>query len=308
MSATRLLYKTASRGGLHHALILHGPDPNRLRDVAIGIAKALQCPEGSLGDSCPTCSRIDRGAHPDVKTIAVAEQRKLIAIEQIRGMIAEATLRPYEGKHKVFIVDPADAMSVSGANALLKTLEEPVGNSIFLLLTRSADLLLPTIRSRSQSIPIRPDVEIPARELARTEGLPLQIARLQQLLPGVDLETIREATGSIVHAVEAYATEDDTAALLALSAELSAIGEPRVALTILAAALRDLAALESDHSVDPAAVERVRKGIDVARLLEASEAALRGFAKMIVNADIRLVLDQILIQLTKKPPRPFGRG
>src|SRR5687767_15957853 len=76
----------------------------------------------------------------------------MISIEQIRDLVSDATMRPYEGRAKVFIVDPADAVSPSGSNSLLKTLEEPSRDTNFLLITRSPDLLLPTIKSRSQAI------------------------------------------------------------------------------------------------------------------------------------------------------------
>ncbi|HUJ12868.1 MAG TPA: hypothetical protein VL284_03675 [Thermoanaerobaculia bacterium] len=150
--APALLADTARRGELHHAVILHGPSPDALRAAAIGIAKALNCLNRTSGDDCAACQRIDRRIHPDVHIIEVGSERKLISVEQIRDLVAAAALRPYEGRNKVFIIDPADALSAGGSNSLLKTLEEPVRDTTFLLLTRSPDLLLPTIRSRSQAI------------------------------------------------------------------------------------------------------------------------------------------------------------
>lgn len=148
--AAQRLLDTARRGELHHAIILHGPARDELRTLSVSIAKALNCPNGTAGDNCETCQRIDRRTHPDIHFIEVAGEKKMISVEQIRELIAEASLRPYEGRTKVFIIDPADGLSVGGSNSLLKTLEEPVSDTTFILLTRSADLLLPTIRSRSQ--------------------------------------------------------------------------------------------------------------------------------------------------------------
>ena len=90
--------------------------------------------------------------HPDVHFIEVAGERKMISVEQIRDIVAGAGMRPYEGRNKVFVIDPAEALSPGGSNSLLKTLEEPARDTVFILLTRSPDLLLPTIRSRSQAI------------------------------------------------------------------------------------------------------------------------------------------------------------
>jgi DNA polymerase III delta prime subunit len=150
--AASLLLDTARRGELHHAIILHGPAPATLRDVATQIAKTLNCANATMGDDCQVCQRIDRRTHPDVHFVEVGGDRKMISVEQIRELVNEASLRPYEGRNKVFIIDPADALSPGGSNSLLKTLEEPTRDTTFILLTRTPDLLLPTIRSRSQAI------------------------------------------------------------------------------------------------------------------------------------------------------------
>jgi hypothetical protein len=155
-----LLVDTALRGELHHAVILYGPSPDALRAAAVAVAKALNCVNGSGGDDCTACARIDRRSHPDVHFVEVAGDKKLISVEQIREVVGGATMRPYEGRNKVFIIDPADALSPGGSNSLLKTLEEPARDTHFILLTRSYDLLLPTIKSRSQQIYVGGDVEI----------------------------------------------------------------------------------------------------------------------------------------------------
>ncbi|HEU4521834.1 MAG TPA: DNA polymerase III subunit delta', partial [Thermoanaerobaculia bacterium] len=148
-TAADLLLETARRGELHHSIILHGPSRDELRGLALSLAKTLNCVNGTTGDDCASCDRIERRIHPDVHFIEVAGDRKLISIDQIRELVAEATLRPYEGRTKVFIIDPAEGLSGHGANSLLKTLEEPTRDTTFALLTRAPDLLLPTIRSRS---------------------------------------------------------------------------------------------------------------------------------------------------------------
>src|SRR5258708_7026191 len=158
-AAAELLLETARRGELHHAILCHGPWAAALREVALGIAKTLNCLNGSTGDHCTACQRIERRLHPDVHFIEVAGERKMISVEQIREIVAAATLRPYEGRNKVFIIDPANALSVGGSNSLLKTLEEPVSDTTFILLTQSPELLLPTIRSRYQPIFVGGEVE-----------------------------------------------------------------------------------------------------------------------------------------------------
>jgi hypothetical protein len=172
MSATAgLLIETARRGELHHAILCHGPDAVTLRGVAIGIAKTLNCLNGTSGDDCTACQRIERRMHPDVHFIEVTGERKMISVEQIRELVAAATMRPYEGRNKIFIIDPASAISVGGSNSLLKTLEEPASDTTFILLTRSPDLLLPTIRSRCQMIFVGGEVETNALAASIVAGL-----------------------------------------------------------------------------------------------------------------------------------------
>ena len=211
--AAALLADTARRGELHHAVILHGPAMDALRDAAIGIAKALNCLNRTTGDDCLACQRIERRIHPDVHMIEVGSERKLISVEQIRDLVSEATLRPYEGRTKVFIIDPADALSAGGSNSLLKTLEEPVRDTTFVLLTRSPDLLLPTIRSRSQAIYVGGNMQRDTKLAADISGL-----------------------------LEQFAARKDSSALLALAAIVAGQDDVSQSMALLAAVLCEAAA------------------------------------------------------------------
>ncbi|MGH9457164.1 MAG: hypothetical protein ACRD2J_05930 [Thermoanaerobaculia bacterium] len=300
MTAAELLIDTAARGQLHHAIILHGPSPDLLRDLALRIAQALNCLNVNPGDGCAACARIERGSHPDVHRVEVAENRKLIAAEQIREMVADATLRPYEGRTKVFIVDGADAISPAAANAMLKTLEEPSRDTVFLLLTRSADLLLPTIRSRSQAIAIRPVHEATARAEAAAAGVPLQLVRLRRETEGVGDPAANEAmAASVVEALARFAASRDLAALLAVGADLGAADDPNAALAVLAIVLRDLAALEQEETIDPDAAAAIQEHVDRAALLRAADIAVRNATRLTVNADARLLVEQALLTLAQ---------
>ena len=93
------------------------------------------------------CTRITRGVHPDVQMIEPGESGS-IKIEQVREAIDRAVFRPFEGLRRVTIIDEADAMVDAAQNALLKTLEEPLPASVFILVTARPDTLLPTVRSR----------------------------------------------------------------------------------------------------------------------------------------------------------------
>jgi DNA polymerase-3 subunit delta' len=218
--AAALLADTAKRGELHHAIILHGPSPEALRRAAIQIAKALNCVNKTQGDDCLACQRIERNIHPDVHIVEVGSERKMISVEQIRDLLASASLRPYEGRNKVYIIDPADALSPGGSNSLLKTLEEPTRDTTFILLTRSPELLLPTIRSRSQAIYV-----------------------------GGEATRDRELEGDIVALLQQFAKKNESAALLALGAIVADQDDVNAAMALLAEILCEAAAGRIEISV-----------------------------------------------------------
>jgi hypothetical protein len=286
-TTTSLLLDTARRGELHHAIILHGPSPSLLRETALRLAKTLNCVNGSTGDDCQSCQRIDRRTHPDVHFIEAAADKKLISIEQIREIVSEATLRPYEGRNKVFLIDPADGLSVSGSNSLLKTLEEPTRDTTFLLLTRSPDLLLPTIKSRSQHIYI-------GDTAAGTLTGPREVTRIRQVAL---MEEGEDLAGTIIDLLHRYATRGEGAALLALAAVVADRDDPKDALALLGAILCDVVALEPADSIDPAKLSEIREQIPRERLLAAADASMAAIRWLAVNADVRLLAESVVAPL-----------
>jgi DNA polymerase III delta prime subunit len=285
-TTTSLILDTARRGELHHAIILHGPSMPLLRDVAVRIAKTLNCLNGSTGDDCQSCQRIDRRSHPDVHFVEAAADKKMISVEQIRALVEESTMRPYEGRNKVFLVDPADGLSVSGSNSLLKTLEEPARDTTFLLITRSPDLLLPTIRSRSQAIFVG--------DTARVLTGPRQAVRLSQVAL---LEEGEELAGNILDLLHRYATRGESAALLALAAIVSNHDETKDAIALLGTVLCDIVGLDARESLDPKKLAEIRERIPREKLLAAADAAMAAIRWMTVNADVRLMVEGVVAEL-----------
>ena len=291
MSASALLLDTARRGELHHSVILAGPVPDQIRSLALSIAKSLNCFNRTSGDDCISCQKIERGTHPDVHLVSVEEDRKLISVEQVRRVVNDATLRPYEGRFKVFLIEPAEALSVSGENALLKTLEEPTRDTVFLLLTRNPDLLLPTIRSRSQAIWIHPQTDLDD-ELR----VSIQAARLRHLSlwPAAgEKEAIENIAREVLAALESCA-RGNRAALLLIAAQLSSRDDVSSALSLLVALFRDLSGLEPEHSIDPEGFRAIQSAFNRAQFLESASLALRAMTRLEVNADVRLMIEQAL--------------
>lgn len=135
-----------------NAYIFSGPSDVGKEFVAINFAKALNCTEikEDSCDRCVSCRRIDDGNHTDVRIIR-PEGAKL-KIEQMRFLKRQGSYKALEGEYKIYIITEADKMTVEAANSILKTLEEPSGDTLFILLTSNYNSILPTIRSRCQLI------------------------------------------------------------------------------------------------------------------------------------------------------------
>lgn len=149
----QLLKSSLESGSFATALLFVGPRGTGKVKAAKVVAATLNCPLRGCG-SCSTCLRIERGTYPDV--LMIAPEGDFITIEQVREVREEASLKPYEGKLRVIIFEEADTLTNEAAAALLKILEEPPLNSIFILVCRSPENLLPTITSRCQMVRFDP--------------------------------------------------------------------------------------------------------------------------------------------------------
>lgn len=155
--AVRILVGTLRRDRLPSALLFSGDAGIGKKLAAVNYAKAINCldPVGfDCCDACSSCGKIDSKSHPDV-TMVVPENEE-IKIETIRRTIETLAMKPFEGRKKVVIMDDADAMNSSAANAFLKTLEEPPTDSHIILLSSNPDDLPGTIRSRCINIRFYP--------------------------------------------------------------------------------------------------------------------------------------------------------
>lgn len=191
--------RASVRGGhVSHAYLFCGPAGSNKTLAAYALAQAYLCPKGATGPrggacgACDACGRIMRKKHPDVRYFA-PEGAGGYLIDQVRDIVSDVSYAPIQAQAKVYILDRADLLTTSSANAFLKTLEEPPDNVVIILLARTRESVLPTIVSRCQVVPFR---HIPATEAAgiirQNTGASLDLARI----------AIEACGGSITRACE----------------------------------------------------------------------------------------------------------
>lgn len=157
-----ILRRALAANRLAHAYLFEGPEGVGKRLMALALVRAVFCHDGTGCGNCPGCRKVDHGNHPDL--FLVEPDGSSIKIEQIRELQKQLSFSPLEARRKVGIIDAADRLNPAAGNALLKTLEEPGGNTLLLLLSARPDAVLQTIRSRCQRLPF---TRLP-REAVRT--------------------------------------------------------------------------------------------------------------------------------------------
>lgn len=148
------LEKLLRPGNRPHALLFYGPEGIGKKQLAMRFAKTMLC----LDTTKPPCGRCESCrlinleehsfAHPDFMLVEQDAPGKDLKIDQIKDMSRQAAFAPTLSAHKVCIIDAADRMTVEAANSLLKLLEEPPPNWMFIMIASRLERLLPTILSR----------------------------------------------------------------------------------------------------------------------------------------------------------------
>lgn len=221
----------AAAGQLAHAYILTGAADETLMEAAKALAAGYLCQGGRppCGE-CKDCRKAERGVHPDV-IVVEPEEGKELKVDQIRALRADAYIRPNEASRKVYLLRRCERMNASAQNAFLKVLEEGPAYAAFLLLTPNNASLLPTIRSRCETVRVEErgqadqSLERAAGELAGlllggaswrlvSWCVPYEKAKRDEVIP------LWDATR---HALLTYRRADNTAKAVELALTLSAL-------------------------------------------------------------------------------------
>ncbi|XME01928.1 DNA polymerase III subunit delta' [Lachnospiraceae bacterium C1.1] len=155
-----------------HAYIFDGQPMSGKRTLARIFAETLLCEEG--GDNpcghCHSCAMAKSGNHPDIITVSHEKPATLSVGEIRQQLVGDIGIKPYTGRKKVYIVPDASLMNPQAQNALLKTLEEPPHYAVIILLTDNEMKLLPTLRSRSVTLKMRPVSEKLIEDYLKNKG------------------------------------------------------------------------------------------------------------------------------------------
>ena len=192
--AKRFLKRLALKGDIPHAFLFSGMAGIGKGAAALEFAKALNCLAplgGDCCDGCAACLKIAGGNHPDVVT--VQSDGVFIKIDQVRELRERLRFRPFEGKRRVVIIQDAQKLKEEAGNALLKVLEEPPGQNVFVLLVLEPQMLLPTVVSRCCHVRFQPlDQGIVSDYLESAMGLDSGRAGEVARLSGGSLERARQ--------------------------------------------------------------------------------------------------------------------
>ena len=175
-SSNSLLLAHLEGNRIAHTYLFTGAAGAEKSALALEFAKALNCEKRNFLQecACASCRKIEHRNHPDVQWFEGDKKTGSIRIEEVRSKLYQASLTPYEGKWKVFIIEQAENLTLESSNALLKTLEEPPGHCVFLLLVENKAHLLETIQSRAFEIRTAP---VPEKDPRQDEKIRLLEAK-----------------------------------------------------------------------------------------------------------------------------------
>jgi DNA polymerase III subunit delta' len=162
--ARRRLRDAAASQRLPHSLLLLSAPGLGAEHLANWITALALCESRGLRPcgECASCGLLRAGNHPDYHLVRIEEDAQQIKVDQVRGLIEALGLKSHRGGYKVAVIEGAEALNANGANAFLKTLEEPTADTVLIMIAKPANRLPATIASRC----LRLTLQAPAHAVA----------------------------------------------------------------------------------------------------------------------------------------------
>jgi DNA polymerase-3 subunit delta' len=170
---------TNNTQGMTHSWLFTGPPGSGRSNAAVAFAAALLCEKGGCG-VCINCLTVKDGSHADIELIRT--EGLSIKVDEVRELITRTSWSPSVGNYRVVVIEDADRLTESAANALLKVIEEPGARTVWLLCAPTLTDVLPTIRSRCRHLNLRtPSVTAVTKLLIERDGIDPKLAEFAAL-------------------------------------------------------------------------------------------------------------------------------
>lgn len=298
----RTLSTSLKEGILSHAVLIEGEKGTGRKELAIWLAKAILCKNGSVPcDACSACKKIKSGNHPDVEIYGESGAARSFHIESIREIKNTLWLAPNESEQKIYILLNIENMTAEAQNALLKSLEEPPAHARFILTCDNRRSLLDTIISRSTVYTLEP----PTREECASA-----LREKFQDFSEKEAEIFAIAYGGNLGAAVSAAEEEKNAIVFlaaktpellkkgdsyTLAAELGSLCKTR---TDLSEYLERLMNITGRCGIDRAAGKNTPVRVTPIEAVKTSEIIERGKLAVLQNCSLELIESWLVMELS----------
>jgi DNA polymerase III subunit delta' len=309
-SCIAVLGRSLATGKIAHAYLFDGTEGCGKKKTALAFIEAVFCGQSTACGHCPSCRRIASMQHPDLHL--VEPDGAYIKIDQIRELQRDLAFRPFEAPKKACIIDVVDRLNPAAGNALLKTLEEPPGNALLILITANPDSVLPTILSRCQRLHFAALPEATIATLLRENGTEPESARIVAALAGGSMRKAMEiGEETAIHERKSFLERicslslDDITSLFAIAEELAGDKENALELLeLLTAFLRDALLLHAGSTEVVNAdllplLERQASGFSGERIMERISYVSEARRAISSNVNLRLALEVLFMRLAE---------
>lgn len=305
------LQRAIAANKVAHAYLFEGVCGSGRSTTAMALISSLFCQNPLIGDACGVCNSCIKLAsrnHPDLHLLSPLPDKRDISIDQVRAMQQALALRPFEAPHKACLIKPAERIGLNAANSLLKTLEEPPGNTIIILISSKSDLLLSTIRSRCQQLRFSPLDDETLVTLLQKQGIANDVAKDIAPLAGGSLEKAMEiiSDDNIAQREELlsvfFKLDNNRIATIFEQSEIIATNREQTAtrLEILISFIRDMLLLANGYNKVANQRMQVELTAEAARfkpenLMDVLEHALQSLDAIRKNVNSKLTIERFLL-------------